>query len=56
MKRRIKCIKTKPYSKEYYLHQQLARLVQSLDEIPDLAAVRNTRRKPAPLNLVEMVF
>ncbi|WP_230145075.1 hypothetical protein [Pedobacter sp. Bi36] len=56
MKRRIKCIRTKPYTKAYYLHQQLARFVQSLDHTPDLSEIRSGQRKPAPMSLTEMVF
>ncbi|RZJ90137.1 MAG: hypothetical protein EOO20_09045 [Chryseobacterium sp.] len=48
MKGKAKCIRIKPYSKTWRLHQKLGQFAQSLNRRADLSAVRSDEQKSAP--------
>ena len=44
------------YGEVWQLHQNIGRLAEHLDRIPDTAAIKKRKLKTAPLNVATMVF
>ncbi|MBE9599864.1 hypothetical protein [Pedobacter sp. MC2016-24] len=43
-------------NEQWYLHQKIGKFLLDLDNVQDLAAIQKNKPRPAPLQLLNLIF